>query len=176
MEEERFTHLTFNFHNLQYGIESFVVIALVFLSTVYILKFSKSFQNDRQKNTYKTAWLLAFIINTPVTLLATRAQEARIMALPLVLIWPYIGKYIFELLKEFESQTKDYLQKWKKTNNIPLLLINLLSVISILALCYLFILKVYTPGLNGFHRGYKIYALITVSILSIHYLIIKKQN
>jgi len=153
-----------------------MAILLVFLPTYYILSVSKTFQEDKNKKYLKMAWLLAFVINTPITLLATRAQEARIMALPMVLIWPFLGKYLYELLKEFPNEVKKYFKKWNSIDNIPVLIINFLLILTILFLAYLFLLKVYQPGLNGFPKGYKLYAIIITNVLTLHYLFTKKSE
>lgn len=91
--EERLSHIAYNFSSALFTIESLASFVIVCVPALYLLI---RMRHRALSRAYVPAVLLVVIINSGITLTMTRAQEARIFALPLILLWPLVGAWIGE--------------------------------------------------------------------------------
>jgi hypothetical protein len=91
----RASFLSFNFRNVQMLGESLGYMALVLVLPVFLLaRFQKSKACSDEERTLLRAFWIALVLNTIVVLLAAKAREARLFALPMIFAWPLLGKVI----------------------------------------------------------------------------------
>lgn len=114
---ERWGHLLFNFQNQQYTLQSILSLILVLGFPLFILG---AYIKDRvlsiseQQIIY--AFLVSAVINTIVVFATARVQEARLLALPLLFVWPVLGEYTIVVYKKWWRSLKSVLSNFKYTN------------------------------------------------------------
>lgn len=164
LEVERFAHFAYNTQSLAFGVEGLVTFFLVYAFPLYLVC---RYQNHSSQR-WKAAFWLATLLNVSMSFLFARVQEARIMALPLVFLWPSAGTY----LRLFFSDLKNLFAIKSIYTLITHLSISLLFLfVSLYALWFL-----YVPTHDiSFHMGYQVYGSIVALLISLH-LIAYKQN
>jgi len=150
--ETRFTHLSFNFQSAIFAIESLVsMFAVLALPVLLAWRYWKSKKIDASQKKLLVAFLITVMINTPIVVLAARAREARLFALPLVFLWPLLGTFLLATIKKISLS-------WKSI---------LISIIGI-ALAYLLAFQLFEPThAAGFEFGFQLYIFLLFSLLSI---------
>ncbi len=88
LTESRFAHFTYNTRSAVQIRESVMSIVFVLALPMYVVL--RTWRQLPRK--LLMALLVAVGINTAIALIATRIQEARIVALPLILLWPLFGQ------------------------------------------------------------------------------------
>lgn len=97
---ERWTHLMFNFQNQQYALQSVASIMLVLGFPLFILgAYVRDHVLSVRDRAIIAAFLVSIVINTAVVLTMARAQEARLLALPLLFVWQLLGTYAITVFK-----------------------------------------------------------------------------
>ncbi|MCB9798448.1 hypothetical protein H6758_01855 [Candidatus Nomurabacteria bacterium] len=170
MSDERFRHWMFNFQDGAHTLESLVSFFVVLgLPLAMLRAFSRHFHLKKQVQRLLFAFVLSVIINTTFVFWAAKAQEARLFALPLILVWPILGKVCFLLWKLFIKEIRHIVRQWKHKKDRYDFLSKLclcLMAIFFAAVCSF---GVYEP-INGaaFAFGYQIY-LFTVFVVIVIY-------
>ena len=141
-QTERFTHFFYNFQSSAFGVATIVGLFLVFAIPLFLLFVSKQCSKH-------LPFFLAVMINTPIALVATRAQEARIFALPLVFLWPYLGAYLYDFITSLPTRIYAYITFWKMVEMRALVMSRLCIVLTILGVYILFIFFVYQSFFMG---------------------------
>ncbi|PIR76400.1 MAG: hypothetical protein COU32_02320 [Candidatus Magasanikbacteria bacterium CG10_big_fil_rev_8_21_14_0_10_42_10] len=173
---QRFSHFSYNVQNTAFAAATLFGIIHVFLLPMYILTRSKFRRDMSQARVVYTAFILAVAVNTPITLFATRAQEARIFALPLIVLWPYIGFYAYQLIQALPEQWKTYVQSWKNPRIVPVILTDVLLTSILIFIGVISLFYLYTPFfLDAGVRMYQIYTAIVMIIIGLQYMISKSS-
>jgi hypothetical protein len=93
-------HFEGNFRNLKFTAESVVSFILAIGFHTYILYcYTRRNLLSAIEKRFVAAFILVLAINTLVVILTTQARETRLFALPLVFLFPFLGKFI---LKEYQ--------------------------------------------------------------------------
>ncbi|MBK9177249.1 MAG: hypothetical protein IPM46_13130 [Flavobacteriales bacterium] len=89
----RFGTWAFNFSSPAMAAETMGYMAMTLLLPVYLLvRFRGSNAAEpRARETMQAFWI-SLVLNTLVVLIAAKAREARVLALPLIIVWPLLGK------------------------------------------------------------------------------------
>ena len=89
----RFSQLMYNFQNVQFSIESIALFIMISgLPVVLLLAQGKEvIKNEKYK--LRVAFWLALVLNTIMVYVSARVNEARVLALPLIFLWPLLGNY-----------------------------------------------------------------------------------
>jgi hypothetical protein len=157
---DRFSHFIFNFHDKQHAFESIIPFFLAIgLTTVLLYWFQSSNELKHIEKQFIKSFLLCLILNSVIVFATTKAREARLFALPLVFLWPLLGKYLLselKLYKNFSAYNKLF------RNRISLLMLSFLTLTSAFIFIY-----VYNPTSNwraeNFQDEYMLLVMITVS-------------
>lgn len=169
------THFKYNFQNIQFAIESIVSIflsmGLQFLIVYYYLEYN-DIKNDDLPIIYSS--LLIFVINTPIVLMAAKARETRLFTLPLIVLWPILGKYLLKIISLIKINEIYHIIKNKKF--IIFNLINILSLLTLIFISYLFVKDVYEPTDVSFAVGFKIYLLLEIFLILLYVFLIKMRK
>ncbi len=87
------SRIAYNFGNLRMTAESLWYLYLVLgLPLFLILRYRGTTSCTMGENRLIRAFLLAVVLNTLTVLFFAQAREARLFALPLILVWPLLGK------------------------------------------------------------------------------------
>ncbi|MBK7385076.1 MAG: hypothetical protein IPI81_17340 [Flavobacteriales bacterium] len=88
--------ITFNFSSWTMTIEtaSYLVMTLA-LPAFLLWRFGRSSACSPTDRIWLRAFWITLLLNTALVLIAAKAREARVLALPLLLGWPLIGKALF---------------------------------------------------------------------------------
>jgi len=94
--QARFSNLHANFRNTDYSVETLVGIFLVLAWPLVLLRPQLS-----PYHLLTMGFAVSLVINTLMVLLMAKAREARLFALPLMLVWPMLGlrRYAWPNLK-----------------------------------------------------------------------------
>ena len=156
---ERFIHWEFNFQNKWFLVETVcsVLLPLAFPTLLlwYYAKYSGLTMFEKRL-TY--TYLFTLIINTIIVLITARAREARLFSLPLIFLWPLMGKYILQVWALWPKA-------WGALKNSGLVyaIANSGFVTGLTMLGVFFLWKWYQPTAGwGFESGYRLYACFTV--------------
>jgi hypothetical protein len=84
--QTRFSNLQANFCNIDYSVETLVGLGLVLAWPLVLLR-----PLLRPYRFLAVGLLISLVANTLMVLLMTKAREARLFALPLMLVWPLLG-------------------------------------------------------------------------------------
>jgi hypothetical protein len=103
-----------NFRDLENISRTFLSFSSVYLLPCFLL-FLYHIKHPQQliKNNWIKAFFITFLVNTVVVLVAVFAQESRVFTLPLLLIFPFFGKIIHQLI-DFSTPFIDYLKCSKR--------------------------------------------------------------
>ena len=173
LKTERFSHWMFNFQSWQYSLESIISFILVLgIPIAVVIAFINRFSLKKQTQKILLAFAITTLINSIFVFWAAKAQEARLFALPLVFLWPLLGKMIFFLWKFFQKEiqyVKKYIQLRKSMYS---LFIKGSFLIIGTFLAGIFAFGVYKP-INGaaFSFGYQTY-LFLICILVLYFVVI----
>jgi hypothetical protein len=164
-ETERFGHLTYNVQTPLYAFESVLMGVLVCALPTYML--IRAWRADGQQRALERTtvpFLVALLCNTVITFVATRAQEARIFALPLIFIWPIVPVLVSSFVHRVSLRTLLYRIRTKRIHYITMILLLMLT----LGVGYLAIWHSYTPTNDyTFAIGMMWYATIVFTLFSI---------
>lgn len=101
--QERPSFLHFNFSDARIGAESVCYLTLVLALPVFLLaRFHRSRACTAEDRRLLRAFWITLVLNTIAVLVAAKAREARLFALPLIFGWPLMGK---ALTSEFGRYT-----------------------------------------------------------------------
>lgn len=112
---KRLSLFDFNFQDQRFAIESIFSIFLTIGFSLYILFwYTKEYLLNAKEYKMVKAFLLSLIINTILVLTTAQAREARLFALPLIFIWPLLGKFFYHEIQLFKSLVliKNILKNW----------------------------------------------------------------
>ncbi|MFZ9681059.1 MAG: hypothetical protein ACO3CL_06515 [Bacteroidia bacterium] len=84
--QARFSNLQGNFHNIDYSVETLVGLGLVLAWPLVLLR-----PLLRPHRFLTLGLVVSLVANTMMVLLMAKAREARLFALPLMLVWPLLG-------------------------------------------------------------------------------------
>lgn len=164
---DRFSHLVLNFQDKRHSIETFISFFLALGFPIYLCVRALKRRLDEQDKKVIYGFFITIIINTIVVITCTKARETRLYALPLILLWPLMGKMLmaeYELFRD-KLRTKGFKFSWK-----PVLLC--------LAVCFIgFYInkKLYDPTIVDRHKNFhNEYFGILWFMLTIHFFLMRK--
>ncbi|HOY32083.1 MAG TPA: hypothetical protein PKW80_09410 [Bacteroidales bacterium] len=158
----RLSYFHYNFQDANFSNESIISLFLaVGLHFYFIFWYLKDAGLTLFERKLIKSFILTLIINSVVILLAAKAREIRLFALPLLFVWPIIGKVV---LSEFKLMKTGY-KNLKNLLFVPLFLF--LSFISLIISNYIYTLTEPDRNENFFHE----YLGITLVLISLHFLI-----
>jgi len=106
----RFEFYKFNFRDSKYFLEAFsgmiCALSLPFLLAFKKFKRGKLVLDDPAKAILCGAFV--FILNTPIIFCFAKARETRLLALPLLFLWPFLGPWALEEIKTLGQQNLNY--------------------------------------------------------------------
>lgn len=160
----RFSQLMYNFQNVQFSIESIALFIIISgLPVVLLLAQSKEVLND-EKYKFRLAFWVALVLNTIMVYVSARVNESRVLALPLIFLWPLVGNYALNCWNQIKHRTT------KKV------LIYLIPVMVFMALVsYYIAIRIYqptgaAPTENWFNEYFFILLLLMSFIVSFCFL------
>lgn len=158
----RFEPLYLNFQSFQFAIETITCFLLVFLVPLILIKKVGIDHLSENQQKLIRIFFITLLINTLITVCSTKAREARIYALPLVFIWPFLGVFLTKLKVPF-----------KKLNRVEIVVIGLLVILSIL-----YALATYLPteGGNSQNLFNEYFFVLLLSIIFIQFFTVKKNQ
>jgi cytochrome bd-type quinol oxidase subunit 2 len=121
---------------------------------------------------------LTVIVNTLIVLFFAKARETRLFALPLILLWPMLGKYAIAFFRilDWRKALKALLKKeYSLQNQIAVAFLVLLIFISYLIAYYSYLPTGSPPEWNLF-REYLFIESVLILLLSFWYWFIKKDQ
>ena len=159
---ERFSVFRYNFQNRQYAVESLVSGFLVLGWPLYLLFYTdKNSLTDREKRLIP-AVVLSVVLNTIVVLLMTKARELRLFALPLIFLWPLLGKC-------FLSSVKRMSLTFLKREHLLRIIGTISVLLVLLVLVYLLAYNWYLPtGTHPEDHGLRFYLWFSSSFVLVH--------
>ena len=108
---------------------------------------------------FAQAALLTAAINTPIVFVSASAREARLFALPLVFLWPFLGAYALHAWQSARTHCRHLFHRMGAAKRI----IYLFSI----AMAFFAVVKAvnaYTPTASGyFDIGYRVYLALILS-------------
>lgn len=158
----RLYYFHFNFQNTDYAVES--VTSLFFaigLQLYLILWYVKDLENTFLEGRLIKSFIFALILNSVIVLLSTKARETRLFALPLVFIWPILGKVVLTEFRFIKTGIRN-LNTW-----LSILFFLFLIFVGILISKYVYTPTEMNPDENFFHE----YLGFTLVLISLHCLI-----
>jgi hypothetical protein len=158
--QDRWQQWRYNFHDAQYTLESFASCLIVLaLPIVCVVLYKKFFSVSEMEKKLIFAGLCTAIINTPLVFSLALAQEARLFALPLIFIWPILGKICSKIVYQ---AVRNFTQHF---------FIKLSIVLVSIPVWYVVAFRWYEPTFSGgFGWAYQIY--IFLEALFITFLIV----
>lgn len=105
----KFMHYKKNFRDIENISRTLLSFFSVFLLPIFILVYYRikhSF-NECERSWLNAFWL-TFLINTIIVLLSVYAEESRVFTLPLLFIFPFLGKFFTKLIR-FSPEFFNYL-------------------------------------------------------------------
>lgn len=97
-DPRRYLYWQKNFDGLKTSYETLISFALALGLPAAIFFAAKPDPNDRP---WARAFFLTLFINTPIVLFAAYARESRLFALPLVFLWPRVGRAAASALRDW---------------------------------------------------------------------------
>lgn len=95
----RVSQLSYNFQSTAYTVETLSLFSIVYLFPVTLLLIQP--RADRSGMLIKAFWIL-LILNTAMVLLGARVSESRVLTLPLLLLWPIMGRYLLATVQNMK--------------------------------------------------------------------------
>lgn len=162
----RVSQLSFNFQSTKYTIESIAVFFIVSLFPLTLLLVQPS--DKRNKNFTRAFWLL-LLLNTIMVYISARVCESRVLTMPLILLWPLMGTY-------FSDSIKDTIQHVKSLKNI---IIFFVSIAATVVLSFYVSFELYKPtgsktNENWFNEYF--FIAIIVSGVIVIFSLLRKPN
>jgi hypothetical protein len=160
----RLDHFKFNFQNQNFAIEGFFTFFLTTGLQLYVLVFYRlRYKFDKQESKFIKSFISLFILNSIIVIFSTKIREARLLTLPLILLWPFLGKFVWiEISSLF------------KTNKIKSLILNkwfLFLFLFAIFLEYLIYKYVYIPSVNAKGGNFQDeYLYIILVFITFHFL------
>jgi hypothetical protein len=154
--KDRWEQWLYNVHDFRYGFEAIIsAVAVVALALISVILYKKFFSLTESQKRMANAGIVSIIINTPIVFATAYAQEARLFALPLVFLWPLMGKLVSELgclaIRNF------------KKHSVLKVLILLISAL----IWYVVAFRVYQPTFSGGSGWlYQTYVFIELNLIS----------
>ncbi len=148
----------FNFQDIKYGRETIFSFFLVNAIPLYLLL---QFWSDIKKVTLEkklaSGFLFLLFCNTLIVIFSTIARESRLFALPLLLIYPLLGKYLLLEMKRFRTGKLAKL-------DFPILAMIILNI-AVLFLAHWYFFKVYETTIHPKQFNYNCEYLFTIVLL-----------
>ncbi len=120
LKENRFGVYEKNFRNIGNFIRTFLSFSSVMLLPISLLII---FKKERFNNRLTNAFWLTVVLNTGVVLLSVFAEESRVFALPLLILFPIFGGYLVKV--KFSENFIRYIIVYKRL--VPLVLVTVVS-------------------------------------------------
>jgi hypothetical protein len=107
----RFSYFEHNFASAGMTWETFIYLYLVFGIPFALLLTTRG----NGPRSWERAFLVSLVLNTVVVLVCTKAREARLFMLPLVLLWPWMGERLATLTDDDNGwrMLLPLLRKWE---------------------------------------------------------------
>lgn len=152
--QDRFTHWRFNFQNKDFAAETIVSILLTLGPALLLtLRYAARHPWDQEDLRAILPALVGAAVVVPIVLISGRAREARLFALPLIFLWPVLGKYAQSYMAELKNAAQKV--SWRL----------LLPALIALALAYAVSFHLYHPTYAaGFGQGFQFYAFIVLAL------------
>ncbi len=168
---ERFSQWHYNIQNSQFMIES-VVSCVMALGPIGLLAlmYARAHALREDERPLVVAALVTAFINTPLVFVTARAQEARLFVLPLIFMWPLLGHW-------FRQSVKDIIEKFfilsrqLRSGKIGYLVILFFAALPV---WYWFSFRVYEPMHRGF--GYAFQGYLFFFLLSAWFVLIIEKG
>ncbi len=162
----------FNFQDIKYARETIFSFFLVSGFPLYLLvQYRQDIKKDAALCDVFKGFLFLFIVNILIVVFSTIARESRLFALPLLLLYPLLGRYFLKEIKGFCRFT-DF------TLKIPQLMVILLHM-GILWLAYWYFFTVYETTIHPKQFNYNceyLFAMVLVMVLfNVKFLLTKKR-
>ncbi len=143
----------FNFANYGRTVESLVSLPLALGAFLLLIWFTWQHWEQRDFKAVERAAIgaamVVFLINTPIVYGFAKVRESRLVALPLVFLWPIAGRWL--------SGWVQWLRVHFTWRLVPPFLLLALTTKGVLN-------NVYFSNRYGFHRGYKWYLAVLAAI------------
>ncbi|MEZ4721612.1 MAG: hypothetical protein R2813_07005 [Flavobacteriales bacterium] len=152
---ERWEHYRFSFSQWDMTVDTMMSLVLSFFLPFVIIFLSKN--KAESEDSWRNAFWISFVINTPIALLFTMGREARILAQPLILLSPFLG-YHFMMLFKVGCQ---HLYNSRKQRMGMLEITQLLVLVASIYGASLIAQELYWPTDTMFFRGFQLYAYFT---------------
>ncbi|MBT5262928.1 MAG: hypothetical protein HOL80_03470 [Candidatus Magasanikbacteria bacterium] len=161
MGGERFVHWQFNFQSMQFGVETvFSIILPLLIPTMVLWYYTKHHTVTLFEKRLTYAYIVSIIINTIIVVVTARAREARLFALPLIFLWPILGKYALVVMSYWGKRLY-VIAKKQRTVFVRYCVYYVFFVTLVASI----VRYAYRPTAAwGFERGYKLYALGVVAV------------
>ncbi|TXK52150.1 hypothetical protein FVR03_01640 [Pontibacter qinzhouensis] len=161
---DRLLHFSFNFQSVPHAVNTFVSFFLTLGLQLYLVYWFLENHNRRKEDTrLLKAFFITLFINTPVVLTTTLAVESRLYALPLLFLWPLLGKIVKAEWRNRYSLSilKHFLRNW--------LYMGFLLLCFFLSVCVT--RYVYVPtDKHAPHQLFKLYLLLCLCLLFFDFL------
>ena len=148
----------YNFQNILFANETMVSLFLaVGIQILFLYFYMKTNQKSRYEKQLVYSFLLAFFINTIIVIMTARAREARLFALPLIFLWPLLGKIVYFEFIKFRSIIKNllFIKNW----------IYLFTLIFLIFMGYITSEYIYIPSEPAKEENFFNEYLFTISII-----------
>ncbi|MBL0128977.1 MAG: hypothetical protein IPP83_16360 [Flavobacteriales bacterium] len=147
---DRLSTLAFNFSSWTMTIEtaSYLVMTLA-LPAFLLWRFSRSSSCSPSDKLWLRAFWFTLLLNTFLVLIAAKAREARVLALPLLLGWPLIGKALFAEIERHGGWRS--LLTFVRTPRVAAILVAI-AIAVYFGVRYAFVLSTGIPADNLFHE------------------------
>lgn len=160
----RFSCFTENFKDTPSSIETIISLLLTVGIFIYFLLASFPRHNPGPKeNKFVRAFIVSCTLNTLIVLMAAFSREARLLALPLVFLWPLMGQFCLREIRLLLT-FKNYLlcfSNWKYA-----------ALIGILTLANYFIsFKIYVPSFPPSDNYFNEYLFLSLQLMCLHYML-----
>lgn len=155
--------ISFNFRDIDLTAESLWYLYLVIGIPVFLLlRYQDSSPCTTRENQMICAFLIALALNSLVVFFFTQAREARLFALPLLLVWPLLGKALLTELERHGGR-KSYLAYFLRPARSLLLLGSLVAIYALVRLTFPMSTGIQQD--NPFHEYIAIQTLFMIACL-----------
>ncbi|GBL35504.1 hypothetical protein EMGBS15_10990 [Filimonas sp.] len=162
----------FNFQDVKYSRETLFSFFLVGGFPVYLLmQYGKEIKKNIHEYELLKAFLFLLTVNSIIVIFSTIARESRLFALPLLVIYPLLGRYFLMEIKGFFHLTKINF----KLPNLVLMLLH----VGLLWLAHEYFFRVYETTIHPKQYNYNgeyLFAMVSVmALLNIKFLLTEKE-
>lgn len=160
----RFSCFTENFKDGPSTIETITFLVLTVGIFIYFLLASIPRHIPRPKESkFIRAFIVSCMVNTLVVLIAAFSREARLLAIPLVFLWPLMGQFCFSeirLLLTFKNYLRCF-SNWKYS-----------ALFGSLTLAnYLISFKLYIPSFPANDNYFNEYLFLSLQLMCLHFIL-----